>query len=95
MLSIEVPRKCMLLERVGGIFDAIPMLEPVERVMAVARGVVDASRSNPNIKEMVKESGYMEELKTAAKACASGDMKLPVALRSDLDPNMREGSRGV
>ena len=86
VLELDIPRKCMLLERVGLIFDAIPMASPVERLMVVGRGIATASKSNENIRALIQEVNYIESLKAAAQFRVTGIALLPAALKASFEP---------
>lgn len=86
ILDLDVARKCMLLERVGLVFDAIPMADPAKRVMLVAQGVAAASQANENVKKMVQDTGYVNDLKAHAHYRMTGVAKFPPALRSVFEP---------
>ena len=81
-LDLEIARKCMLLERVGPIFDLIPMSDPMQRVILIAKGLSAASKENENLRKLIQQSGYIDTLKAHARYRETGEMKLPSALKS-------------
>jgi hypothetical protein len=86
VLELDIPRKCMLLERVGLIFDAIPMASPVERLMVIGRGIATATKTNENIRTLIQEQNYIDALKGAAQFRVTGVAVLPAALKASFEP---------
>jgi hypothetical protein len=94
-VSIDLARRCMLMERVGLAFDVIPMCSPVDRIKAVARGVTLACKENENLRNIIQAEGYFNDLKAAAHFRMTGGQEFPAALKSTFErqaPVMREGA---
>lgn len=79
-LNLDVARRCMLVERVAEVFNSIPTLDPVQRVMQIAKGVMQASQSNEAIKTMVVDSRFLEQLHAEAKRRKTGEVVFPPPL---------------
>lgn len=82
-LDLDPARRCMLLERVTEVFDEIPMVNAVQRVVIVGKGVQSASQSNEAVKSMIGETNFIAVLHAEAKTRMTGKQVLPAALRSE------------
>lgn len=85
VLDIDPARRCMLVERVADVFNDIPMVSPVQRVVLVGKGVQQAAMGNEAIKAMIGETRFIEALHAQAKLRSTGVAAgLPPALQGDV-----------
>lgn len=92
-IDIDPARRCMLVERVADVFNDIPMVNPVQRIVLVGKGVQQAAMSNEAIKSMVAETRFIEALHAQAKFRSTGVASgLPAALKGDLSSS-KEAAR--
>lgn len=82
-IDLDPARRCMLVERVAEIFNDIPVVSPVQRVVIVGKGVQQAAMGNDAVKTMLGETRFIETLHTHAKLRSTGVAGLPPALPAD------------
>lgn len=93
-INLDPARRCMLLERgVAEIYNDIPMSAPVQRIMLIGKGAGMASKSSEGIRQMLKETGFIEALHAEARSRSTGEVPLPPALHTEFKPAERETER--
>ena len=83
-INLDPARRCMLVERVADTFNDIPVVNPVQRVVLVGKGVQQAAMNNDALKTMLGETRFIETLHAQAKFRATGVVGLPPALQGDV-----------
>lgn len=83
-INLDPARRCMLVERVADIFNDIPVVSPVQRVVLVGKGVQQAAMNNDALKTMLGEARFIETLHAQAKFRSTGAATLPPALQGDV-----------
>lgn len=78
---LDVCRRVMLLDKVAGEFNELPVLEPTERVKKAAVVIIEAANRHDFVRDFVAKSGVMNALRDVARGRAGGDvLQLPTLL---------------
>ncbi|MEJ8837582.1 hypothetical protein [Ramlibacter sp. AN1133] len=92
-LVLNMCRRVTLMEPIVARFDALPMLDPVERVKTSARVVMEAAQTHDYLRDWAVNNNVVAALQQLATERAKGFVELP-QLQMDLPASVQQAREG-